>query len=107
MKIKRYLSVLIALLVGIMAMQAAEVRMEVSPGPGRRSIEVKDLFYITIEVVNLDGSPSQPSNVPGAKLVYFDRTGSSSSFTSINGKTSRSTSYTWTATLRAEKESAA
>ena len=104
MKIKRYLSVLIALLVGIMAMQAAEVRMEVSPGPGRRSIEVKDLFYITIEVVNLDGSPSQPSNVPGAKLVYFDRTGSSSSFTSINGKTSRSTSYTWTATLRAEKE---
>ena len=104
MKIKRYLSVLIALLVGIMAMQAAEVRMEVSPGPGRRSIEVKDLFYITIEVVNLDGSPSQPSIVPGAKLVYFDRTGSSSSFTSINGKTSRSTSYTWTATLRAEKE---
>lgn len=87
-----------------MAMQAAEVRMEVSPGPGRRSIEVKDLFYITIEVVNLDGSASQPSNVPGAKLVYFDRTGSSSSFTSINGKTSRSTSYTWTATLRAEKE---
>ena len=104
MKIKRYLSVLIALLAGIMAMQAAEVRIEVSPGPGRRSIEVKDLFYITIEVVNLDGSPAQPSNVPGAKLVYFDRTGSSSSFTSINGKTSRSTSYTWTATLRAEKE---
>ncbi len=104
MRIKRYIFLLTALVAGLAAAYAAEVRMEVSPGPGRRSIEVKDLFYITIEVVNLDGSPAQPSNVPGAKLVYFDRTGSSSSFTSINGKTSRSTSYTWTATLRAEKE---
>ena len=97
MRIKRYIFLLTALVTGLAAAYAAEVRMEVSPGPGRRSIEVKDLFYITIEVVNLDGSPAQPSNVPGAKLVYFDRTGSSSSFTSINGKTSRSTSYTWTA----------
>lgn len=82
----------------------AEVRMSVETPRGKRSIALGDKFYLTIECVNMDASPDRPANVPGARLLYFDRTGSSSSFTSINGKTSRSSSTTWTATLKAEKE---
>lgn len=92
------------LLVVILPAICAEVRLSVSAAHGQRNIEVGSLFYITMEVVNLDATPEKPTNVPGANVVYFDRTGSSSSFSSINGKTTRSSSYTWTITLRAKSE---
>lgn len=74
--------------------------MTVSPN----HISVGDLFYISIEVINGDGVPSQPESVPGANINYFGLTGNSSSFTSINGQTSRQTKQIWTLTLRAKKE---
>ena len=80
------------------------VTLSVSPGRGKREISVGDLFYITIEIKDVDGTPDKPSDVPGAKVVYFDRTGQFSSFTSVNGKTSQSISSTYTVTLRAQKE---
>ena len=83
---------------------AQSVMLQVSPGRGRREISVGDLFYITIEVKDINETPEKPANVPGAKVVYFDRTGQWSSFTSVNGKTSQSVSYTYTVTLRAQKE---
>ena len=83
---------------------AASVRLSQSPGRGKRSIEVGDMFYIYVEVNDVDGAPQTPKNVPGAKLMYFERTAQSSSFSSVNGRTSQSYSYTYTATLRALKE---
>ncbi|MCM1369776.1 MAG: BatD family protein [Candidatus Amulumruptor caecigallinarius] len=83
---------------------SAKVRMYESPGRGKRTVEVGDMFYIYVEVSDLDAMPEMPKNIPGAKLMYFDRTGQTSSFTSINGRSTQSFSYTYTATLRAQKE---
>lgn len=84
---------------------AASVRLSVQNGRGRREIGVGDLFYITYEVADIEAAPAKPTSVPGAKVMYFERTGMSSSMTSANGKTmSMSTSYIYTLTLRAQKE---
>jgi len=95
---------LMMLLIGVISSFGASVHLSVQNGRGRRTIGVGDLFYITYEVSNTETSPQKPSSVPGAKVMYFDRTGQSSSFTSVNGKTSQSFSYTYTLTLRAQKE---
>lgn len=83
---------------------ASSVRLSVESGRGRREIAVGDLFYIYYEISDLDETPEKPASVPGAKVMYFDRTGQSSRFSSINGKTTQSFSYTYTLTLRAQKE---
>lgn len=83
---------------------SASIHLSVQNARGRREIGVGDLFYITYEVSNTETAPEKPSSVDGAKVMYFDRTGQSSSFTSINGKTSQSYTYTYTLTLRAQKE---
>lgn len=85
-------------------MFAASVRLQVQSGRGRREIGVGDLFYISYEVTDLDEAPQKPASVPGAKVMYFERTGQSSRFTSVNGKTSQSFSYTYTLTLRAQTQ---
>lgn len=95
--------ILISLFCGIDIM-AQSVKLNVSPGRGKREISVGDLFYITMEVKDINGTPEKPSDVPGAKVVYFDRTGQWSSFSSVNGKTTQSVSYTYTITLRAQEE---
>lgn len=83
---------------------AQSVSLSVSPARGKREISVGDLFYISIEVKDVNGNPEKPTDVPGAKVIYFDRTGSWSSFSSVNGKTTQSVSYTYTVTLRALEE---
>ena len=83
---------------------AQSVTLSVSPGRGKRQISVGDLFYISVTVKDINSNPEKPSDVPGANVIYFDRTGQSSSFSSINGKTTQSVSSTWTITLRAQKE---
>ncbi|MDE5674083.1 MAG: BatD family protein, partial [Muribaculaceae bacterium] len=105
MKLKlRHIILLLILLVAGADAFAASVRLSVDTGRGRRSIAVGDLFYIYYEVADLDAVPEKPSSVPGAKVMYFERTGQSSRFTSVNGKTTQSFSYTYTLTLRAQKE---
>lgn len=83
---------------------AQSVKLSVSPARGKREISVGELFYITIEVKDVNGNPEKPTDVPGAKVIYFDRTGQWSSFSSVNGKTTQSVSYTYTVTLRAQSE---
>lgn len=83
---------------------AASVRLSVQSGRGRREIGVGDLFYISYEVTDLDDTPEKPASVPGAKVMYFERTGQSSRFSSVNGKTTQSFSYTYTLTLKAQTE---
>ena len=82
----------------------ASVRLSQSPGRGKRTVEVGDMFYIYMEVQDIDARPEVPKSVPGAKVMYFERTGQSSSFSSVNGRTTQSFSYTYTITLRATKE---
>ena len=77
------------LLTAAVSVLGASVRISQSPGRGKRSVGVNDIFYIYIEVSDIDAVPDRP-NVPGAKLMYFERTGQQSSFTSVNGQTSRS-----------------
>lgn len=93
-----------AILIGTGDILAQSVIMSVTPGRGKREISVGELFYITIQVKDLNSTPEKPTDVPGAKVIYFDRTGQSSSFSSVNGKVSQSVSYTYTVTLRAQQE---
>lgn len=100
----RYILLLLALILCVGESFAASVRLSVQSGRGRREIGVGDLFYISYEVSDLEAEPEKPASVPGAKVMYFERTGQSSRFTSVNGKTSQSFSFTYTLTLRAQKE---
>ena len=99
-----FLSIFTFLLSGTALASAQSVKMSVSADRGQRQISVGDRFYITITVSDVNGDPEQPRDVPGAKVLYFSRTGQSSSFSSINGQVSQSVSYTWTLTLRALEE---
>lgn len=82
---------------------AGSVTLRVSPQRGKSQIDVGDMFYVIIEVANIDAEPTKP-NIPGGQLVYFDQTGTSSSFSSVNGRTTQSFTATYTATARAKKE---
>lgn len=95
---------IILLIANVLSAFGGSVRLSVVPGNGKRTIDVNDLFYIEIEVTDLDGEPSRPSSVPGANVAYYDRTSSSTSMSIVNGVTTRRTKYTWTVTLRAKKE---
>ncbi len=44
-------------------------------GRGKRTVEVGDMFYIYMDVLDIDARPEVPKNVPGAKVMYFERTG--------------------------------
>lgn len=100
----RHITLLFLLLLSGISAYAGSVRLTVESGRGRREIGVGDLFYIYYEVSDLNATPEKPASVPGAKVMYFDRTGQSSRFSSMNGKTTQSFSYTYTLTLRAQKE---
>lgn len=99
-------SVLLVLLALLLPMAAVgqKVELRVDMPRGQRSIGVGDQFYITYQVSDISATPEQPKNIQGAKCLYFDRTGQSSRFQSVNGRTSQSVSYTYTATMRATKE---
>ncbi len=100
----KLLLLLSMMLIGVLDVFGASVHLSVSTQRGQRTIGIGDVFYITCEVSNMDATPSQPSSIPGAKLLYFQRTGQSSSYTSVNGVTSQSRSVTYTLTAKAEKE---
>ncbi|MDE6444245.1 MAG: BatD family protein [Muribaculaceae bacterium] len=102
-RLRHILLTTLVLLCGISA-SAASVHLSVQSVRGKRDIGVGDLFYISYEVNDIEEAPDRPTNVPGAKIMYFERTGQSSRFTSVNGKTSQSYSFTYTLTLKAVKE---
>ncbi|MDE6295210.1 MAG: BatD family protein [Muribaculaceae bacterium] len=80
---------------------AAKVELRVSP---RGVIGEGDRFHIMIVVSDINDAPSAPSAVPGASIMYFGHSGSSSSFVSTNGHTSQTFSNTYALTLKAEKK---
>ena len=102
-RVKNILVILISLFCFIVA-DAAKVSMQVEMPRGKRGIGVGDTFWISVKLTDIDSKLSQPSNVPGAKLVYFSQTGHSSQSTIVNGNFSHTTSVTYTMTLKAEKE---
>ena len=102
-RVKNILVILISLFCFIVA-DAAKVSMQVEMPRGKRGIGVGDTFWISVKLTDIESKLSQPSNVPGAKLVYFSQTGHSSQSTIVNGNFSHTTSVTYTMTLKAEKE---
>ena len=94
--------ILSSLLFSIACAWAGSVHLSIEPQRGKRSIEVGDMFYLYVKVSDISARPNQPS-LPGAKLIYFEQTGSESSFESINGVSRQSSSVIYTATFRALK----
>lgn len=104
MSILRHITALfvlaVLLFVSSEAVNAASVQISLSPSnPG-----VGDQVYLKIKVVNSNATPSQPSSVPGFKLLYFTMSQSGSSMYSDGHNTTSSTFREYTATLRAVKE---
>ena len=98
----RNLALLLMLLLAT-AGYGASVSLRVLGSRGR-AIGKGDTFYIIYTVQDADAEPQRPSAVPGAKVLYFDRTGQSSSYTSVNGQSRSSHSSEYTLTLRATEE---
>lgn len=95
--------ILFSLLFSLACAWAGSVHLSIEPQRGKRSIEVGDMFYLYVKVSDISARPNQPS-LPGAKLIYFEQTGSESRFESINGVSRQSSSVIYTATFRALKE---
>lgn len=105
MKIKKQIILLTIFMLSVCAdLFAVSVRLSVTPQRGKSRIEVGDMFYLNIEVHDSQESPAKPDNMPGAKLAYFDRTSTQSSYSSVNGRVTQSFTAVYTATLRALKE---
>lgn len=102
--IRMTLLVLASLLMPILAWGAQTVELRVEPASRSGLIEVGQKFYIKIIVSNIQEAPASPSSVPGAKIQYFGHQSSSSSFTSVNGKTSQSIVNIYALTLKADKK---
>ncbi len=95
--------ILSSLLFSLACAWAGSVHLSIEPQRGKRSIEVGDMFYLYVKVSDISARPNQPS-LPGAKLIYFEQTGSESRFESVNGVSRQSSSVIYTATFRALKE---
>ncbi len=99
--IYRLFCVVVMAITGIVSMSAAKVELRVSPGG---VIGEGERFHIMIVVTDMNETPSAPSSVPGASVMYFGHSGSSSSFVSTNGHTSQTFSNTYALTLKADKK---
>lgn len=103
-RMRKTLILLISITIQAVASFGASVRLTVDAGRGHRSVEEGQLFYIYYDVTDADGRPETPREVPGAKIMYFEHTGSSSSMSTINGRTTSTSSNRYTLTLRAVKQ---
>ena len=79
-EVKVRLTLLLVMVAVAVSAFAGSVRLRVDIPRGKRSIGVGDLFYISYEVTDINKAPEKPAQVPGAKVMYFDRTGQSSRF---------------------------
>ena len=102
-QIRLYISTLFLMLVSIAASAASKYHITVATQTGGDDIEVGEQFYVYLKLDNIDGEPSVP-DVPGAVVKYFTLSSQSTSMTGINGKMTRSTSFTYVATCSAAKE---
>lgn len=102
--LRQFIVVIAALLAAVIPVSAASVHLSVTTPRGQRNIGVGDVFYIQYEVSNTDARPEQPRSLPGAKVMYFEHTGQSSSYTVVNGVSSQSRGHTYTLTARATSE---
>ncbi|MDE5774241.1 MAG: BatD family protein [Muribaculaceae bacterium] len=97
----RYTLLAVALLCATVGALAAKVELRVSP---RGTIGEGERFHIMIVVSDIDEVPAAPASVPGATILYFGHSGSSSSFVSTNGRTSQTFSNTYALTLKADRK---
>lgn len=103
--IRNILILLVIATITVFSTDAAKLTLSIENPRGQRAIGVGDVFYIKYTLENAGSlKVPTPSSVPGCKVLYFDKTGTSSSITIINGKTTQSSAITYTITLRAEKE---
>lgn len=75
----------------------------VAPGGGNE-VEIGEKFYIYFTLNNVNGEPSTPKAPDGTNLLAFTFSSSSSSFSSVNGRTTQSFSNTYVLYARAVRE---
>ncbi len=102
--IRKIGTLLLLITFSALSLFAGNVRLSLDMGRGRSGIAVGELFYINIDVTNIDDSPSKPSGAAGAKVMYFERVSQSSSFSNVNGQITQSSSSRYVLTLKATEE---
>lgn len=102
--ILKYLLTSFLLAAVALAAPAASIRLSVEMPRGKRSISEGDIFWISYTVSDARGSVPRPSSAGGCSVLYFEQTGSSSSYQSVNGHVSQSHSVIYTLTLKARKQ---
>ncbi len=100
----KYFSVFVLFILASFSLSAAgKFQVSVSTQTGADDIEVGEQFYVYLKLDNIDGEPAAPA-VPGASVKYFTLSSQSSSFVTIQGKMTSSSSRTYVATCSAAKE---
>lgn len=102
-RIRHYIFTLFLMLITMSASAASKYQISVATQSGGDDIEVGEQFYVYLKLDNIDGEPSAPT-VPGAVVKYFTLSSQATSMTGINGKMTRTTSFTYVATCTASKE---
>lgn len=102
--IRKIGTLVLLMVISTLELCAGNVRLSLDVGRGRNGIAVGELFYINIDVTNIDDSPSKPSSAGGAKVMYFERVSQSSSFSNVNGQITQSSSSRYVLTLKATEE---
>ncbi|MDE5868718.1 MAG: BatD family protein, partial [Muribaculaceae bacterium] len=92
------------LIITSVSMFVVKGKLSLDMGRGRGGIAVGDLFYINVDVTNLNENQATPASAPGAKEMYFERISQSSSFSSVNGEVTQTSSSRYVLTLMATQE---
>ena len=87
---KHALFLILFSIMSVVAMAQGSVSLRlVAPGGGNE-IAIGEKFYIYYTLKNMNGEPSEPKAPDGANKLAFTFSSSSSSMTSVNGRTTQS-----------------
>ena len=101
---KHALFLILFSIMSVVAMAQGSVSLRlVAPGGGNE-IAIGEKFYIYYTLKNMNGEPSEPKAPDGANKLAFTFSSSSSSMTSVNGRTTQSHTDTYVLYARAVKE---
>ncbi len=102
---KKYaLLLFLSTLCTLVSMGQGSVTLQLAAPGGGHEIEIGEKFYIYFQLKNIEGEPSEPKAPGGANKIAFNFSSSSSSFSSVNGRTSQSFTNTYVLYARALTE---
>lgn len=91
-------------IIAFAAVADGSVSLRLAAPGGGNEIEIGEKFYIYYTLKNISGEPAEPKAPDGANKLAFTFSSSSSSMTSVNGRTTQSFTNTYVLYARAVRE---